>query len=211
MLYDFLADKFDFIRKMKPDEFEYLKKNILYKEIKKDEMIFGAHDRCESIPLVIRGQLRLFRVSDEGREMTSYYIMPGNICILAAVCTIGMMEYDFTAQAVEDTLMAMLDPESFRHLLNTSSSFKNFVFIEMADKLITSISLIDDMKFTKIEDRIMEYLHRNADEDGLLSITHENLAVNIGTVREVVSRQLKKMEKSGKIIMGRKEIRLLDS
>ncbi|MFO7611179.1 MAG: Crp/Fnr family transcriptional regulator [Clostridia bacterium] len=206
-----LADKFDFVREMKPDEFEYLKKNIMYKEIKKDQMIFGTHDRCESIPLVIRGQLRLFRVSDEGREMTSYYITPGNICILAAVCTIGMMEYDFTAQAVEDTLMAMLDPESFRHLLNTSSSFKSFIFLEMADKLITSISLIDDMKFTRIEDRIMEYLRRNANEEGWLSITHENLAVNIGTVREVVSRQLKKMEKSGKISMGRKKIRLLDS
>ncbi len=206
---DLLLETFDFINDLKTSEFEYLKKNIYYNEIAEGDMIFGTHDRCESIPMVLRGSLRLFRTSEEGREMTSYYITPGNICILAALCTMGNIEYDFSAQADDDTLMAMLGPESFKHLMDVSNVFKNYVFLEMADKLLSSFALIEDIKFTKIEDRIMTYLSNNADEKGELKIIHENLAVNIGTVREVVSRQLKKMEKKGKLALQRGKIKLL--
>lgn len=206
-----LIDTFDFINDMKISEFNYLKQNIYYSELLKGEMIFGTHDRCESIPMVLKGSLRLFRVSDEGREMTSYYITPGNICILAALCTMGSIEYDFSVQADEDTLMAMLSPESFKYLMDTSRDFKNYVLLEMADKLLAAFSLIEDIKFSRVEDRLMDYLRKNADENGELSITQENLAVNIGTVREVVSRQLKKLEKRGLVVAKRMKIKLVSS
>jgi len=208
-MYDeLLLDTFDFINDMKISEFNFLKENIFYKEILKDEMIFGTNDRCESIPMVLRGSLRLFRTSDEGREMTSYYITPGSICILAALCTMGNVEYDFSAQADEDTLMAMLSPESFKSLIDSSIIFKNYVFLEMADKLLSAFALIEDIKFKKVEDRIMTYIHKNADNNGQLEITHENLAVNIGTVREVVSRQLKKLDNNGVLTTERGRIKL---
>lgn len=206
---DLLIEKFNFIEDMRISEFNYLKSNVYFSELKKDEMIFGTHDRCESIPMVLKGALRLFRTSDEGREMTSYYITPGNICILAALCTMGNIEYDFSAQAEEDTLMAMMGPESFKHLMDTSNIFKNYVFMEMADKLLSSFSLIEDIKFTSIEERIMSHIENNADIRGIVYITHENLAVNIGSVREVVSRQLKKLEKAGKLELKRGQIKLL--
>lgn len=209
-MYDqLLLDTFDFINDMKTSEFKFLKDNIYYSEMTAGDMIFGTHDKCESIPMVLKGSLRLFRTSDEGREMTSYYITPGNICILAALCTMGNIEYDFSAQADDDTLMAMLGPESFKYLMDTSNVFKNYVFLEMADKLLSAFSLIEDIKFTKIEDRIMAYLLKNSDENGELEIIHENLAVNIGTVREVVSRQLKKMEKKGMLVLQRGKIKML--
>ena len=133
-MYDqLLLDTFDFINDMKTSEFKFLKDNIYYSEMTAGDMIFGTHDKCESIPMVLKGSLRLFRTSDEGREMTSYYITPGNICILAALCTMGNIEYDFSAQADDDTLMAMLGPESFKYLMDTSNVFKNYVFLEMAD------------------------------------------------------------------------------
>lgn len=211
-MYDeLLIEKFNFIEDMKISEFNYLKSNVYFSELKKGEMIFGTHDRCESIPMVLRGSLRLFRTSDEGREMTSYYITPGNICILAALCTMGNIEYDFSAQAEEDTLMAMMGPESFKRLMDTSNIFKNYVFLEMADKLLSSFSLIEDIKFTSIEDRIMSYIEDNVNADGELTITHENLAVNIGSVREVVSRQLKKLEKAGKLELRRGKIKHLST
>lgn len=206
---DLLLDTFDFINDLKISEFQYLKRNIYFREISKGEMIIGAHDRCESIPMVLKGGLRLFRTSDEGREMTSYYIEPGNICILAAICTMGDIEYDFSAQADEDTLLAMLGPESFKHMMDTSNIFKNYVFLEMADKLLSAFSLIEDIKFTKVEDRIMSYLKKNVDKNGEIEITHENLAVNIGSVREVASRQLKKMEKAGRLLLSRGKIKLI--
>lgn len=209
-MYDqLLLDTFDFINDMKTSEFKFLRDNIYYSEMTAGDMIFGTHDKCESIPMVLKGSLRLFRTSDEGREMTSYYITPGNICILAALCTMGNIEYDFSAQADDDTLMAMLGPESFKYLMDTSNVFKNYVFLEMADKLLSAFSLIEDIKFTKIEDRIMAYLLKNSDENGELEIIHENLAVNIGTVREVVSRQLKKMEKKGMLVLQRGKIKML--
>ncbi|MCK5759505.1 MAG: Crp/Fnr family transcriptional regulator [Clostridiales bacterium] len=208
---DLLIEKFNFIEDMKISEFNYLKTNVYFNKLKKGEMIFGTHDRCESIPMVLRGSLRLFRTSNEGREMTSYYITPGNICILAALCTMGNIEYNFSAQVEEDTLMAMMSPESFKHLIDTSNIFKNYVFLEMADKLLSSFSLIEDIKFTSIEKRIMGHIAVKADANGELTITHENLAVNIGSVREVVSRQLKKLEKAGKLELKRGKIKLIST
>ena len=208
MYEDLLLDTFDFINDLKISEYEYFKKNIFYREISKGELIFGTHDRCESIPMVLKGSLRLFRTSEEGREMTSYYITPGNICILAAICTMGEIEYDFSAEADEDTLMAMLGPESFRHLTDISVVFKNYVFNEMADKLVSAFSLIEEIKFSKIEDRLRKYITEYADVKGELNITQEKLAVNIGSVREVVSRKLKSMEKGGELTLSRGKIKL---
>ena len=211
-MYDnLLIKKFNFIEDMKISEFKYLKSNMYFSELKKGEMIFGTHDRCESIPMVLRGSLRLFRTSDEGREMTSYNITPGNICILAALCTMGNFEYDFSVQAEEDTIMAMMGPESFKHLMDTSNIFKNYVFMEMADKLLASFLLIENIKFTSIEERIMNHIVSNADTNGELTTTHENLAVNIGSVREVVSRQLKKLEKAKKLELKRGKIRFIST
>ena len=206
---DLLIESFDFINELRISEFNYLKENVYYTELKKGEIIMGTHDRCESIPMVLTGSLRLFRTSDEGREMTSYYVTPGNVCILAAICTMGMIEYDFSAQADEDTLMAMLSPESFRHLTDTSVIFKNYIFNEMADKLLSAFSLIEEIKFTKVEERLIKYIQNNCNTDGELVITHDKLAVNTGTVREVVSRQLKKLEKQGILELSRGKIKFL--
>ena len=186
-----------------------MKANVYYTEIKKGEMIFGTHDRCDSIPMVLKGSLRLFRTSEDGREMTSYYITPGNICILAAICTMGEIKYDFAAQADEDTLLAMLGPESFRHLTDISMIFKNYVFNEMAGKLLSAFSLIEKIKFTKVENRLINYIESNCNSNGELHITHEKLAVNTGTVREVVSRQLKKLESRGLVSLSRGKIKVL--
>lgn len=208
-MYDnLLNETFGFISNMKTNEFKYFKENTFYNKIKKGEMIFGTHDRCESIPMVIKGSLRLFRTSDEGREMTSYFITPGNMCILAAICTMGNIKYDFSAQAEEDTLMIMLGPESFKYMMENSSEFRNFVFLEMAEKLVSAFALIEDIKFTRVPDRLLRYIEKNADKNGELEITHEILAVNTGTVREVVSRQLKKLEKDGLLSTQRGRIKL---
>ena len=83
--------------------------------------------------------------------------------------------------------------------------------MEMADKLLSSFSLIEEIKFTSIEERIMSYISNNADTNGELAITHENLAVNIGSVREVVSRQLKKLEKAGKLELKRGQIKRIST
>lgn len=205
---DLLNEAFGFISNMKASEFMYFKENTYYNEIKKGEMIFGTHDRCDGIPLVIKGSLRLFRTSDEGREMTSYFLTPGNMCIFAAICTMGNIKYDFSVQAEEDTLLLMLKPGSFKYLMEISIEFRNFVFLEMAEKLVSAFDLIEDIKFTKVSDRLLRYIEKNADKNGELEITHEILAVNTGTVREVVSRQLKKMEKDGLLITQRGRIKL---
>lgn len=203
-----LMEVFPFINDMKTSEYKILRNNIYFSNMKKGEYIIGANDRCESIPLVISGSLRLFRTSEDGREMTGYHVNQGNICILASLCILGEIIYDFSAQAEEDTFMAMLPAESFKILMDTSLEFKNYIFTELAERLVSSISLIEDIKFTSIEDRIKAYLKNKADKDGLVHSTHENLAVDIGSVREVVSRKLKQMEKEGYLLLGRGVIRL---
>ena len=93
-------------------------------------------------------------------------------------------------------------------MLNTSSVFRNFIFSSIADKLIVSLNAIELLNFSSIEDRIKSYLSMHANDGGIIINTHENIAKDIGSSREVVSRKLKELENEGYLALKRGKIKL---
>lgn len=201
-------EKFEFYLKMSEADKRLLRDTAMRKQLDKGQIMTGDNSRCFGVPLVVKGGLRFFRVSDKGREVTLYRIGEGEMCILAAVCAMGDVEYDFSIEAEKESSLLVMSPEVFRELFGKSEAFKTYVFNALAEKLITSMETIEMLIFISIEERILDYVKQNANDKGELKTTHEKMAVDLGSSREVITRQLKKMaEKSmlklerGKIIL----------
>ena len=188
---------------------EYLQSHCTERKLSKDQLMLGDYKRCGGIPFVLRGSIRLFRTSETGKDLTLYKISAGEICVLAAVCAYANLEYDFTAEALEESVLCFLSTESFNHLVQNSPVFRAFVFSNLADKLIMALNTIEFLQFPSIEDKIKNYLDRFAGADMTVHTTHETIAKDIGSSREVVSRKLKELESAGQLIIKRGKIKLI--
>ncbi len=201
-------DRFPFFEQMKPADAELLKRSVIRRELGKGQIMMGDNSRCTGIPMVLRGRLRLFRISDKGREMTLYHIREGELCIMAGVCAMGDVEYDFSIEAERDSVLAVIPPDTFKELLYRCDPFKVYVFNALAHKLIQSVETIEMLLFESIEERIMTYLQHNANAENEVKATHEKLAIELGSSREVITRQLKKMAEKDLIELKRGKILL---
>jgi len=199
---------FPFYKKILPEQLEKLRTHVVERELEKGQFIMGDSGRCNGIPLILSGTMRLFKMAENGREINVYDVNEGEICVLAAVCALAEFDYDYSAQAKTNCVMAILPPETFRQLMNESEAFKNFVFRTLSDKLVSALRAIEMLNFSSIEDRLSDYLYYHADKENVVMATHEMIARDIGSSREVVSRQLKKFENQGLLKLKRGRVEL---
>lgn len=204
-----ISDKFEFAGKMEKRHLDAMDSSTIYKTIEKGTIISGDGRRCNGIPFVLGGALRLFKISEAGREMTLYNIKPGQVCIMAAICVMGHLDYDFTVEAQNECDVAVISPDIFRKMMNESEPFKAYIFQMMAERLLTSINKIESVNFISIEQRLKSYLQQHCDAEGRLHMTHEQIAIDLGSSREVVSRNLKKLASEGEIKQKRGSIKIL--
>ena len=204
-------DEFSFYSDMDEEDKALLRDAVLKKELPKGQILMGDNTRCNGIPMVVSGRLRLFRISDKGRELSLYRIGVGELCVIATVCAMGDVEYDFMIEAEEDSTLLSIPPDTFRELLYRSKVFQTYVFNKMAEKFISSIDTIEMLIFVSIEERIMAYLKQHANNAGVIKTTHEKMAVDLGSSREVITRQLRKMAEKGMLSLGRGKVILKNS
>ena len=201
-----ILDAFPFLNDLVKSEYDFFNSHCINRKLMKGQMMVGDNNRCGGIPFVLDGSMRLFRTSENGKDMTLYKINKGELCVLAAVCSFANLKYDFTAEALEDSILTIMSVEGFKHMLNNSKVFSQYIFSEIADKLIVSLNTIELLNFSSIEDRITGYLHMHANDKGIIVNTHENIAKDIGSSREVVSRKLKELENEGYLSLKRGRI-----
>lgn len=199
---------FAFFNNLSEKNQQMLTINSINRKMDKGQLMVGDNSRCGGIPFVLDGSIRLFRTSENGKDLTLYKVTVGEMCVLAAVCSFANIEYDFTAEALEDSVISVLSVESFNYLLINSVPFREFVFSSVADKLITALNAIELLSFSSIETRLKSYLNMVVDHDMVVLITHENVAKDIGSSREVVSRKLKELEKKGYLSLQRGKIKI---
>jgi len=199
---------FPFYNAIKKEEMELLRGSVGIRKLGKGELMMGDSGRCNGVPLILSGSLRLFRVAENGREINVYNVYSGELCVLAAVCILADSEYEFSVQAQTDCIMAVIPPKTFKQLMTVSEAFKSYVFGAMAEKLITSLRAIEMLNFSSIEDRLKDYLYYHADDKNEIHATHEMIARDIGSSREVISRQLKKLENQGLLEIKRGKVLL---
>jgi CRP/FNR family transcriptional regulator len=202
-------DMFEFYAMMAEADKRLLRDTAMKKELLTGQIMMGDNSRCNGVPMLAKGSLRMFRISDKGREVTLYRLNEGEMCLLAGVCAMSDVRYDFAIEAEKDSTLLVISSDIFKQLFSRSEAFKTYVFNALAQKLILSMETIEMLLFVSIEERILEYLKQNADEAGEVKTTHEKMAIDLGSSREVITRQLKKMAdkkllslERGKIILN---------
>jgi len=180
-------------------------------DIPAGQTIFRAGDACQSFLLVLSGIVRVQMTSENGREITLYRVDAGETCILTTACLLGHDPYG--AQGITETqVRAVAIPASvFHQLLATSQVLRDFVFKSYATRLANLMVLIEEVAFGRLDIRLARFLLDKADADGTLALTHQQLAVELGSAREVISRQLKEYERRGLVRLHRGHLTVLES
>jgi CRP/FNR family transcriptional regulator len=174
------------------------------------QQLFREGDSCSNFLLVLDGAVRVQKLSEGGREIVLYRVEEGQSCILTTACMLGGKAYN--AEAITETeVQAIALPNSaFQKALNGSQGFREFVFGAYADRVTELLMLIDAISFGRIDQRLVTHLLAHADNGGELKVTHQELARDLGTAREVVSRMLKEFERRGLLRLGRGRITVQD-
>ncbi len=173
-------------------------------------LIYSEGDACAAIAFVLTGEIRVYKAAEGGREITLYEIGRGETCILNASCVLANTSYPANAVSVKEGAMLLLPADDFRRLMETSEDVRHFVFGIMSTRLTTVMALVEEVAFGRMDIRLREYLSEKA-EHGILRSTHQKIAGDLGTSREVISRLLKDLERKGIVALSRSEITLLKS
>ncbi len=168
-------------------------------------------EQCQALPLVLSGNARVFTEGENGREITLYRVFPGETCVLAISCILsGRPSPAFTMAETDGEVLA-LPGEVFRGWFERSQFWRTYVFAQLAERLVDVIAITNEAVFRRLDCRIASYLlEAPADPRSGIRVTHQDLAAELGSSREVVSRILKSFEHAGLVRLGRGRIRLAD-
>ncbi len=171
-------------------------------------LIYSEGDACSAIAFVLSGEIRVYKAAEGGKEITLYEIGRGETCILNASCVLSHTAYPANAVSVKDGAMLLVPADDFREFMDTSRDMREFVFEIMSRRLTAVMALVEEVAFGRMDIRLREYLSEKA-VSGILRSTHQKIAGDLGTSREVVSRLLKDLERRGIVALSRSEITIL--
>lgn len=176
--------------------------------------ITEGHSLTHAI-FILSGSIRIYKIGASGREVTLYRVRSGECCVLMMASILGEMEYEASVEIERDTEVLLFPVESFREWMNTYKSVRQYVYRQFMDRFTHVSSLLEQITFGSIRERIATYLLQRQDElgdpSGWLEITHEQIGVELGTAREVVSRMLREFVHDGAIIVQRGKIAVMDT
>jgi len=170
-------------------------------------VLFDAKQPCRGFPLLLQGTVRVSKTTPHGREILLYQVDPGQACLLSGGCLLGHADYTATAVAETDVTLISLAPEAFHKLLLSYEPFRRFVFGMYGDRLAEVMELVEEVAFSRLDERLAQLLiHRGP----VIETTHQKLAVDLGSVREIISRLLRSFESRGWVKLEREKVTVLD-
>ncbi|MFO1282647.1 MAG: Crp/Fnr family transcriptional regulator [Burkholderiales bacterium] len=172
--------------------------------------MFGERQPCTGFPLVLAGSIRVAQHYPNGREMQLYRVRPGESCVLSSSCLLGRVQYPASGTAETDVELAVIPPEDFRALVVEEPAFREYVFSLFGERMASLLSLVEAISYQKLDQRLAALLVKRAGADGTIRATHQALADELGSVREIVSRLLRNFEDRGWVDLGRERITLVD-
>jgi CRP/FNR family transcriptional regulator len=176
-------------------------------DVPRGAVLFREGDPCRAFPFVLDGEIRVARGTPEGRSIELYRIGPGEICLLSTSCAFCARPLCAHASAATPTRLWAVPPATFLAWM-AAPAFREFVFGVFGERLADLIALAEAVAFQRMDQRLAGALLGHGHE---LQVTHQQLAESLGTVREIVSRLLKRFEQRGWIALGRERVTIRDS
>ena len=169
--------------------------------------LFAERHACRGFPLLIEGSIKVVKNTPAGREMLLYRVEPGGSCVITSSCLLGHTRY--TARGIAETPLRLLVlPTSlFEKLIAGNAAFRDFVFHLLAERIAELMLLVEEVAFHRLDQRLAKLLLGKSEP---IHATHQTLADELGSVREIVSRLLKGFAAQGLVTLGRERVDLVD-
>lgn len=170
-------------------------------------VLFDERSPCSGFPLVLEGSIRVARIAESGREIVLYRVAPGQVCVMTSSCLLGRQDYGARGVAETDCSLVAVPKAAFDGLVAEHPGFREYVFALFGERLRELMELVDAVAFQRLDQRLAALLLGRAP---VLLATHQQLADELGSVREIISRVLNQFADGGLVALGRERIEVLD-
>jgi len=205
-----LLAAYPFLGKISPRSRRMVEAEGILRVFKRDDSVIRRGDRVGGMLLVVSGRMRVFTLSDGGEEATLYTVQRGESCLLSTSALFAEMCFPASVE-VETTEVKIfcIPAAAYRTLYRDEPAARDFTVNELSGRVFDLLAALEERSLRSIEDRLKGYLTRRVDGQGEVAATHEQIALSLGTAREVISRKLGRLGKAGWIKTQRGRIRLL--
>ena len=173
--------------------------------------VFAPGMKPEHFLLVLDGVVRVQQVSAGGREIVLYRVHGGDSCIMTTACLFSGEYYSAEGVTETDVTAAAISKGSFEEAIARSPGFRRIVFSDYSHRISDLMHVVEDVAFERLDRRLARYLLNAAGPDGAISATHQEIASELGTAREVIGRMLKEFDRRGWVSQGRGSVAVTDS
>lgn len=208
----YISRVFTFWDKLNDNQKKSVMDNTVLVHYKKGTVIHAGNNDCVGILIIKKGELRIYMLSEEGKDITLYRLRDGEICTLSASCILANITFEVHIDAETDCDILLLDPKFYNQLCNQNIYAENFsqkVIIEHFSDVMWTLEQILFMSFDK---RLAIFLsdEMNRKQTDTIELTHEQIAKYVGSAREVVSRMLKYFASEGIVELSRGGVKIID-
>jgi len=202
-------DRFEGLKRLPPDLRQALIDGSQVVEVPAGTQVFAPGQSADNLLLLLDGTVRVQQKSDTGREVFLYRVNAGESCVLTTACMLAFEDYSADGIAETDVRAVAIPRATFDDLAARSPVFRDFIFKAYSRRITDLFTLIDDIVFQRMDVRLAARLLELAGESGVVHATHQVLANELGTAREVISRTLSEFHRRGWVEQSRGEVRLV--
>jgi len=207
---------------LSPALLSFLQKQDAVREVAvpKGTMICQSGQECNSLVILLEGQVKVFRPAPNGHSITLYYVNESESCILTASCILNTMPFPAFAKSVTDVRGLAIPPEKVREWLSYEPLWQEYIFGLLAQRMASLIDLVNALAFQGLDERLASWILEQlppvsdgqdaSNQQCIIHTTHQSIAEELASSREVISRRLKEFEQRGWIVLGRGYIQLMD-
>jgi CRP/FNR family transcriptional regulator len=186
------------------------KQKAFYAHIPVGHDVFIEGDRADAIALLISGVVRVYKIGETGREITLYRFGNGESCILTANAILSQMDFPAIATVEKEARAVMIPAETFRDWVSRYDLWREFVFDLLSNRLSSVIEIVEEVAFHRMDDRVAAFLLERSGVTDTIRVTHQEIAAELGSSREVISRILEDFSDRGLIEVSRGTIVVSD-
>jgi CRP/FNR family transcriptional regulator len=203
-------DQFKGLSGLSPSIREMLVNRSTVVDVPEGTVIFGPGKAPDNLLLLLKGTVRVQQLSESGREIVLYRVNAGESCVLTTACLLAYEDYSAEGIAETDVSAVAIPRSVFDDLVSQSEIFRRFVFSAYSRRITDLFYIIEEIAFRRVDLRLAQKLIERAHGTDEVKATHAQMASELGTAREVVSRQLSEFQRRGWIVQSRGEIHLAD-
>lgn len=198
--------RFKGLKQLSPEVRDELVRRSKVVSVPPNTAIFGIGKAPENLLLVLDGTVRVQQTSENGREIVLYRVPAGESCVLTTACLLAYEDYSAEAVAETDVTAAAIPKQTFDWLVANSQVFREFVFSAYSRRIMDLFHVIDEIAFQRMDVRAAHKILKLCSDDHAVHATHQQMATELGTAREVVSRILSEFQRREWVELSRGSI-----